>query len=124
MPEDAPAFSKWIAENTHIDEADKLAATRAMNPTVLWFVAEKNGVPVTFAPVYLQATVPHMGFNPETDAEDRKEGMQVLMDGVSAMMVQYGVREITTLSKARYPIARWATDHGFDKTSGKFSNWT
>lgn len=114
-PTDAPAFAKWVAENEHIDDADKLAATRAQNPTVVWFVAEKNGVSVAFAPVYLQATVPHLGFNPETPAEDRKAAMRVLIDGVSGFMVQYGIREITTLSKERYPIARWATQNGFDQ---------
>lgn len=114
-PADAEAFAKWTAANEHIDDADKLAATHAQNPTVLWFVAEKNGTVVGFAPVYLQATVPHLGFNPETGAEDRKTAMSVLMDGVSALMVQYGVREITTLSKDRYPIARWALANGFDQ---------
>lgn len=116
-PADAADFSKWIAENRHIDDADKLAATGAQNPTVLWFVAEKNGKPVGFAPVYLQATVPHLGFDPASDAEDRKAAMGVLMDGVSAFMIQYGVREITTLSKEKYPIARWALDHGFGQDS-------
>ena len=81
---------------------------------MLWFVAEKNGKPVGFAPVYLQATVPHLGFDPESGADDRKTAMAVLMDGVSALMVQYGVREITTLSKERYPIARWALQNNFD----------
>lgn len=115
QPADAEAFAKWVAENEHIDDADKIAATHDKNPTVLWFVAEKNGAPVGFAPVYLQATVPHLGFDPASSAEDRKAAMQVLMDGVSAFMVQYGVREITTLSKDRYPIARWALQNGFDQ---------
>lgn len=114
-PADAPAFSKWVAENEHIDDADKLAATHDQNPTVLWFVAEKDGKPVGFAPVYLQGKVPHLGFDPESSADDRKAAMTVLMDGVSAFMVQYGVREIMTLSKERYPIARWALQNGFDQ---------
>lgn len=113
-PTDAEAFSKWVSENRHIDDADKLAATKKQNPTVLWFAVEKDGVVQAFAPLYLQMVLPHLGFNPEAEAEDQKHALQMLMDGVSAFAVQFGIREITTLSKPRYPIARWATQHGFD----------
>lgn len=111
---DAADFSKWAAENEQVDEADLLAGTKKKNPTVLFFAVEKDGVVVTFAPLYLQLTLAHLGFNPDADGKDKLRGMQMLIDGVSAVAVQYGIREITTLSKPDYPVAKWALKHGFD----------
>lgn len=113
-PADAADFAKWTAENSQIDDVDKLAGRGKNNPTVLWFVVEKDGVVQSFAPVYLQASVPHLGFNPDADPKDKLRAMQRLMDGVVGFMAQYGVREITTLSKEEYPIAQWALKHDFD----------
>jgi len=114
QPTDAEAFSKWTGENTQIDDADKLAATKKNNPTVLWFAVEKDGVVQVFAPFYLQMAMPHLGFNPEAEWRDRLQGMQTLIDGMSAFAVQYGIREIITLSNEDYPVAQWAVKHGFD----------
>lgn len=112
-PEDAESFAKWIAENPQIDEADKLSVLKANNPTVVWFCATKNGIVQSFAPVYLQAIVGHLGFNPDADGKDKLRSLQMLIDGVSGFMVQYGVREIVTMSKEEYPIAQWAMKHDF-----------
>lgn len=113
-PADAEAFSQWIGSNTQIDDADKLAATKKKNPTVLWFAVTKDEVVQAFAPFYLQMTLPHLGFNPEVLSGDRQKALKVLLDGISAFAVQFGIREITTLSKEHYPVARWAMQHGFD----------
>jgi len=45
------------------------------------------------------AAVP--GFNPNANAKDRKDALQTLMSGVSAVAVQFGIREIVTLSKRK-----------------------
>lgn len=113
-PADAEAFSRWAGMNPQVDEADLQAALRDKNPTVLFFAAEKDGVVQAFAPIYLQAVLPHLGFNPDTPDKDKLRSLQVLIDGVSALVVQYGVREIVTMSKPEYPIARWAVKHGFE----------
>jgi hypothetical protein len=112
-PADAEEFSKWIGENTQIDDSDKLAATKKQNPTVLWFAAEKDGVVQAFAPLYLQMILPHLGFNPDADGRDKLRAMEVLIDGVSALAVQFGIREIMTMSREDYPVAKWAVKHGF-----------
>jgi hypothetical protein len=113
-PADAPAFSKWAAENKLIDPKDLKAATKGQNPTVVFFAVEdETGEVVAFAPFYCQMTLGFLGFNPEKDAETRKQALEVMLDGALAFAVQFGVREITTLSKEKYPVARWATDHGF-----------
>lgn len=112
-PADAEAFSRWAAENQQIDPKDLLAGTSKKNPTVLFFAVEKDGVVQSFAPVYLQMMVAHLGFNPDAEGKDRLRAMQMLIDGVSAIAVQYGVREIMTLSKEDYSVAKWATKHGF-----------
>ena len=119
-PADAEAFSNWTAANTQIDDADKLAALKENNPTVVWFCVTRDGVPVAFAPVYLQAMVPHLGFNPGIEGRDRLRALQMLMDGVSGFMVQYGIREIGILSKEEYPIAQWALKHDFDLEPRQF----
>lgn len=116
-PSDAEAFSRWSAENPQIDAADLLAGTKEKNPTVLFFVVEKEGVVVSFAPLYLQFALPHLGFNPEADGKDKLTALQMLIDGVSGIAVQYGLREIVTLSKPEYPVARWALKHGFEMDS-------
>lgn len=114
VPDDAEAFSKWAAENPHIDTKDLLAGTKKQNPTVLFFVVEKDGVVQLFAPVYLQMMLAFLGFNPEVDGKDRLHAMTTLADGVSALAVQFGVRELMVMSKPEYPVAQWAVKHDFD----------
>lgn len=116
-PDDAESFAKWIGENPQIDDADKLSGMKSQNPTVLFFAVTKDEVVQAFAPVYLQAAVPHLGFNPDAEGKDKLYALRVLMAGVSAMMVQYGVREIVTQSKPEYLIAKWAVKNGFDLDS-------
>lgn len=114
-PEDAEEFSKWAAENDQIDQKDLLAGTKAVNPTVLTFVVEdRDGKIITFAPFYLNAVLAHLGFNPEARASEKMKGLQTMLDGVAAFFVQFGVREILTMSKPEYGVAQWALTHGFE----------
>ena len=114
QPADAEQFAKWAAENPQVDAADLLSARKTENPTVLFFAVEKDGVVQAFAPLYLQMHLPHLGFNPEADGKDKLRALQMMIDGVSAFAVQYGIREITTMSKDEYPIAQWALKHDFE----------
>lgn len=114
-PSDAEAFSKWVAENPQIDEKDIQAAKISNNPSVLYFAVENpEGKVVMFAPLYLSYTLAHLAFNPDTRASERKQAMQVMMDGAVAWAVQFGLREITTLTKKGYGVAEWALQNGFD----------
>lgn len=110
---DAESFAKWAAENVKIDPKDLISGMKKTNPTVLFFVAEKDGVPVAFAPVYLTAMLAHLGINPEAVPADIGQALEVLTDGVMGFMVQFGVREIQTLTKPAYGLAQWAEAHGF-----------
>ena len=114
-PADAEAFSKWAAENPQVEPRDLLAGMGKTNPTVLVFVAEKDGQAIAFAPIFLSAVLAHMGFSPEARATEKIQAMSVLKDGVMAFMVQFGIREIQTLSKPEYGIAKWALGHGFEQ---------
>ena len=116
-PTDAEAFSRWSLENDQVDRADIEAGRRKNNPTVVFFAVEKDGVVQAFAPLYCQMTLAHLGFNPEAEGKDKLRAMQMLIDGVSAFAVQYGVHEITTLSKEEYPVAQWAMKHDFELDS-------
>lgn len=111
---DADSFAEWAAKNPQIDEADLKAGMGANNPTVLFFAVEKDGVVQAFAPVYLQMMLAHLGFNPEAEGKDKLRALQMLIDGVSALAVQFGIREIMTMSKEEYPVAQWALKHDFE----------
>ena len=115
QPSDAAAFSDWIVANPQIDPKDVEAGAGKTNPTALIFVAEKDGVPVAFAPVYLSAVLAHLGLNTESRAADKLQALAVLKDGVMAFMVQYGIREIQTLSLPEYGVAKWALANGFEQ---------
>jgi hypothetical protein len=116
-PDDAEAFAKWVENNSQIESADFTAASKQNNPSVLCFVVEKDGVAVAFAPVYFSLALAHLAFNPKADGRDKLEAMQRLLNGTVAFAVQFGIREITTLSKEDYPVAKWAVKHGFDLES-------
>lgn len=112
-PADAEAFACWVAENPQIDPADIQAGLKKNNPTAVMFVVEKDGKVVSFAPLYCQMALAHLGFNPEALGSDRLESLNVMLDGVMAFAVQFGVREIVTLTDRKYPIAKWAEFKGF-----------
>jgi hypothetical protein len=114
-PTDAENFAKWVAMNPLIEASDVAAAQKTANPTVIYFAAENpDGVVVTFAPVYVQAIIAHLGFNPDATSEDRKIALQLGINGIIEFFALYGIREIVTLSKEGYPVAQWALGHGFD----------
>lgn len=114
-PADAEAFSKWARANSQIDPKDLAAGQKENNPTVLTFVAKKNGVPIVFAPVFLSAVLAHLVPNPDATSAEKKQAMQVLLDGAMAFFVQWGIREIQTLSKPEYGMAKWAMAHHFEQ---------
>lgn len=113
-PEDAESFTTWTLANPQIDSKDVEAAQKEKNPTTLYFAVENPaGQVVTFAPVYMQMLLAHLVFNPDTSADDRKTAMQLGLNGLVSFAVEMGIREIGMLSKEVYPVARWATKHGF-----------
>lgn len=114
-PADAEAFKSWVLRNPDIDPQDIKTASRKQNPTVLYFVAENpDGKVIAFAPVYTQYALAHLAFNPDSTGAERKQAMETLLTGVTALAVQFGIREIVTLSKEEYPVAQWGMAHGFD----------
>jgi hypothetical protein len=110
---DAEAFAVWAANNPLIDQKDLIAGMKKTNPTVLTFVVEKDGTPVLFTPVYLSAVIAHLGFNPESRVSEKVKAMEVMKDGLAAFYIQYSLREIATLSKPDYGVAKWAMVNGF-----------
>ena len=116
-PADAEAFAQYVIDNPQIELQDIVGANKKNNPTVMYVVAEKDGVPVAFAPIYLQVALAHLAFNPDVNGKDKLAAMQVLLNGTVSYALGLGVREITTLSKEEYPVAKWAMKHGFDLES-------
>lgn len=114
-PSDAEAFTEWTLANPQIDPKDIEAAKKKNNPTVLFFVVENaEGKVVAFAPVYTQMILAHLVFNPAADGKEYLNAMQMLLNGTVAFAVNMGIREIGTLSKPEYGVAKWAMKHGFD----------
>jgi hypothetical protein len=114
-PSDAEAFTRWTLANPQIDQKDIEAAKKDNNPTVLFFAVENaDGKVIAFAPVYLQMIVAHLVFNPGADGKDYLNAMQMLLNGTAAFAVGLGIREIVTLSKEDYGVAKWAVKHGFE----------
>lgn len=114
-PEDAKDFAQWAIENPLTDRRDIQASTSKKNPTVLTFAIENDeGKAILFAPLYLSYTLGYLGFNPDSTAAERKRALQMILDGVVAFIAQFGIREITTLTKRGYPVAEWALKHGFE----------
>lgn len=123
VPDDSEAFANWVVDNPYIDSQDVQDGLWKNNPTTITFVICHHGVPVIFAPMYVLMHLAHLGINPESGADERKEGLERLMKGVGAFAVQMGVRTITTLTKERYPVARWAKAHGFEFDSRNLWRW-
>ena len=112
--DDANDFSRWAAHNQQIDQKDLIASLGSKNPTVIYLAVENpEGKVILFAPFYCQMTLPFLGFNPDAEPKEKLKAMEVLTDGATAFAVQYGVREITTLSQPEYPVAQWGLKHGF-----------
>ena len=114
-PADAEAFAHWTTENPQIDPKDAWSGLNRTNPTVLTFVAEHDGKAVAFAPIYLSAVLAHLAFNPEARASEKMQALDVLKDGTMGFLVQYGIREIQTMSEPEYGVAKWALAHGFEQ---------
>ena len=117
VPTDAPAFAQWATENPLIDREDVQAGLSQNNPTAVVFVAELDGVPMAFAPFYCQMALAHLGFNPESRGTEKLKALQVMLDGVAMFSYQMGIRELVTLSKKDYPVAKWAESKGFEPDS-------
>lgn len=114
-PRDAEAFSRWVSESQQVDAGDVKAASTKQNPTTLFFAVEdETGEVVAFAPFYCQLALGYLAFNPAKNAAARKQALRTMLDGVMAFAVKMGLREITTLSKENYPVAKWAMDNGFE----------
>ena len=115
VPDDAEAFTQWTLANPQIDQKDIQAAKKDNNPTVLFFAVENaEGKVITFTPVYLQLAVAHLVFNPDAAGREYLTAMQVMLNGLASFSVGMGVREIVTLSKEDYGVAKWAVKHGFE----------
>ena len=113
---DADMVSRWVSENPQISLEEVRAGSKEQNPSTLYFIVERDGVPVVFAPVYPQWTFAHLGFSPESSAETRKQALRTLVDGTIAMALQMGnVRELTALTLPEFPVAQYAVKQlGFE----------
>ena len=112
---DSADFVQWTIANPLIDQKDVQAAKKKNNPTAMYFAVENaEGKIIGFVPIYLQILLAHLVFNPESTAAERKQGMAVGMEGLIHFAAGQGLREIVTMSKAEYPVAKWALANGFD----------
>src|SRR5690348_12881261 len=84
-PADAPALAEFVAKNPQIDPADMQAALKSQNPTAVYFCVTKDGKPVAFAPFYCTMMLAHLGFDPDSRADDRQHALEMILRGASAL---------------------------------------
>jgi len=112
-PEDAEEFSAWITSNPDIDRADVQRTIKGNNPTCILLVASYDGKPVAFAPVYAQFHLAHLAFSPDARGTSKLQAVSGLLDFAMGLAVQFGIREITTLSRSSYAMGKFAEYLGF-----------
>lgn len=113
--DDAGAFAEWVKLNPEIDRADVQRTIKGNNPTCIFLVACYDNQPIAFAPVYCQMHLAHLAFAPEARASQKLRAVAGLLDFATAVAVQFGIREITTLSQESYPMGKVALRAGFEK---------
>src|ERR1700730_14039909 len=118
---DSEAIAKIVAESVAlglIDTKDIARGKRAVEPSVLWAVAEKDGVVICAAPIHIVGFLPHLAINGESSVDDRKRGLIGLQDFFSVLLKDfYKVKSILTLCKSQYKIAEFAVANGWRKES-------
>jgi hypothetical protein len=119
VPEDAPAFARWAAENPDIPEKDMLAGTKENNPTATALVVEEeleDGSKVVrmFIPVYLTMRIAYLGFNPENTPKQTLQALDAMLPIVQGFARIWHINEVDTLTRSGLPMARWAGKHGFE----------
>jgi hypothetical protein len=114
QPSDSELFAKWASENDKIPRKDILSSMSVNNPTCVFFVIEKDGVPVVYAPFHARLILDFLGFNPESGRKDRLEALSSLQNVISEFALIHGIREIAVESAKDYPVAKWAVKNGFE----------
>jgi hypothetical protein len=114
QPSDSELFAKWASENDKIPHRDVLASMSLNNPTCVFFVIEKDGVPVVFAPFYARMILAFLGFNPKAGKKDRLDALSSLQNVIAQFAFDHGIREIAVETAKDYPVGRWALRNGFE----------
>jgi hypothetical protein len=99
------------------NRADVLRTIKGNNPTCIFLVACFEGKPVTFAPLVCQMHLCHLAFSPDARASEKLKAVSGLLDFAMGLAVQFGIREITTMSRSSYPMGKVAEHLGFEKDS-------
>jgi len=110
---DAPAISQWVSENNQIDPKDKQLGFTQTSPMAVYFIVERDGKLIAYAPLLFVLHLCHLAFAPDSRASERMHAMQTLLDGAKEFAVEAGVHRIQTLTLPDYGVAKWALDHGF-----------
>jgi hypothetical protein len=114
-PSDAEAFSLWSSTNAKIPHKDVVATMSVNNPTCVYFVIEKNGVPLLFAPFYLQMLLGFLAFNPHAGRRDRINALEKMHEVSAGFASNLGIREVVVQTSPEYPVAKWAVKNGFEE---------
>lgn len=118
-PEDAPAFSRWAAENPDIPGKDLEASMTKNNPTATVLVVEEeladgSKVARMFLPVYLTMRIAYLGFNPENTPKQTLQALEAMLPIVQGFARIWHINEVDTLTRTGLSMARWAGKHGFE----------
>jgi hypothetical protein len=114
-PRDQETCLKWAVSNPNIPKEDLLET--GQHPTATAIVIEQDGVPVLFFPLWAIVRVGFLGFNPETNSDDRKQALNVGLQALKAFAQNFGISEAQFTSSAadEYPMLRWGRTKGLTK---------
>lgn len=120
-PADASAFARWAESNHDIPRADIEAVANAVTLTV---VAEVDGeaelyIPFIFSPHRALLTIGYLGFRPGHGRRTKSRALRAMLASAARLRDHLGC-EMRVVTKAEYPMGKWALKHGFIQKSDGF----
>lgn len=121
-PDDAEAFASWASANTDIPRGDIDAVADSVCTTL---VTEVDGhaelyIPLMWSKERPLLTIGFLGFRPGQDPRTKARALKSMLSGVIRLQEHLGC-EVRVVTKAEYPMGKWALKHGFiQKPDGFF----
>lgn len=113
-PADAEAFAEWAATNNDIPDDDVRAVAESITLTL---VIEVEGARELYIPFIFSATAPlltigYLGFRPGQSHRTKAAALHAMLSATWSLKNHFGC-EVRVVTKAEYPMGKWALKHGF-----------
>lgn len=120
-PADADTFARWAAFNNDIPDN---AVEAVINGVTLVLVAEVDGEPELYIPFIFseekpQLTIGYLGFRVGQDYRTKAKALKEMLAATKRLQEHFDC-EIRVITKAEYPMGKWALKHGFTEKPDGF----